>query len=74
MLFGDIIKGIRVSYGNSWWWNPRSLVGHSHPLMFFKEKNLELFLTFVRVATLFKKSNFVYNLSKKNNNWWKCSN
>jgi hypothetical protein len=68
MLFGNTIKGVRVSYGNLWWWSPHSLASHSHPLMFFNEKNLEIFFPFVAIATLFKNSNSIYNLSKKNTN------
>jgi hypothetical protein len=55
MLFGDIIKGVRVSYGNSWWWSPHSLTSHSRPLMYFDEKNLEPFFSpFVVVVGLLK--------------------
>jgi hypothetical protein len=35
MLFGNIIKGVKVSYGNSWWWSPHFLVGHYCPFIFF---------------------------------------
>jgi hypothetical protein len=63
-LFGNTVKGIRVSDGHSWWRCFWPFIVDVQCLL-VRKKTLNLFFPFVVVAALFKKWKSGYNLPNK---------